>query len=298
MDRRILYFINPNAGPSRERPEARIAEATSKENIPFEFQVTDASGEYPFLKDKVQLEGITDVVICGGDGTVNQVVAALLNVDVNIGIIPMGSGNGLAFAAKIPHNINKALKLVFSGKARAVDAFFINEKFSCMLCGVGFDAQVAHDFAKQPKRGLSTYIQQTIINFIRASPYPFDITIKGKSFSTDAFFISIANGNQFGNNFKIAPKAALDDGMIDLIVVNKMSKAMLLWSVIKHIVSGKVSHHEERHFHKKEVLYFQAENVIIHNHSLAPLHIDGDPVDTYKRFEVQVLPGAFRLIRP
>ena len=299
MARRILYFINPVSGPKKKlSPVKVISEATNAEQIDFEFAFTNENGEYPYLADKIRREKITDVVICGGDGTVNQVVASLLEADVNIGIIPRGSGNGLALAAKIPKNINKALKLIFTGKPSYVDAFFINEKFSCMLCGLGFDAQVAHDFANQPNRGLSTYIQQTILNFVKALPYSFDITIKGKTFSTEAFFISIANGNQFGNNFKIAPKASLDDGLIDIIVVNKMSKTRLLWSVVRHILAGKVNHHEERHFHKKEVMYFQADKLLINNNSMAPLHIDGDPVDTFGHFEVQVLPAAFRLIRP
>ena len=299
MVRRILYYINPVSGPKKKHsPEDVISKATRKAQIDFEFAITNESGEYPFLADKIKEDKITDVVICGGDGSVNQVVASIIHSDVNIGIIPAGSGNGLALAAKIPRNINKALKLIFAGQASTVDAILINGKFSCMLCGLGFDAQVAHDFAKQPNRGFSTYIQQTILNFIRASPFEFDLTIKGKTFSTQAFFISIANGNQFGNNFKIAPKASLDDGLIDIIVVNKMSKTWLLWSIVKHILTGKVTHHEERHFHKKEVMYFQTDNLVIHNYSMAPLHIDGDPVETYKQLEIQVLPAAFRLIRP
>ena len=299
MDRRILYFLNPVAGSKKKpSPESVIAEETRKAKIDFEFALTNESGIYPDLAEKIRKEKFTDVVICGGDGSVSQVVSSLLNVDINIGIIPRGSGNGLALAAKIPKDIHKALSLIFNGKASYVDGFFINEKFSCMLCGLGFDAQVAHDFAKQPKRGLSTYIQQTILNFIKASPYAFDLSIKDKTFSTQAFFISIANGNQFGNNFKIAPKAALDDGLIDIIVVNKMSKTRLLWSIVKHLLSGKVSHHDERHFHKKEVVYFQADKVLINNLSNAPLHIDGDPVETHSTFEIHVFPAAFKLIRP
>ena len=298
MDRKILYFINPVSGPKRkESPENVIAEATRKRNIKFEFAPTDPSGNFPLLAEKIISEGISDVVICGGDGTVNQVIACLLNSDVNIGIIPMGSGNGLAFTAKIPKSIDKALELIFDGHASYIDAFFINNKFSCTLSGLGFDAQVAHDFAGKSERGLRTYIQQTVKNFLRAMPYSFEITIKGRSFSTEAFFISIANSNQFGNNVKIAPKAVLNDGKLDIVVVTKMSKPKLVWSVVKHILTGEVQHHEDR-IQKKDIIYLQAQNVLIWNHSLAPLHIDGEPVETYKRLEIEILPNAFRLIRP
>lgn len=167
-----------------------------------------------------------------------------------------------------------------------------------MLCGLGFDAQVAHDFAQQPKRGLATYVKQSVKNFIKAQPYQFDITHKGRTFSTEAFFISVANSNQFGNNFTIAPKASLHDGLLDIIVVKKMSKARMIWAVLKQIRSGEVGAHEERNFHKKEVLYFQTDNLIIHNHQLAPLHIDGDPATTAKKFKIEILPNAFKLIMP
>ncbi len=299
MNRKILYFINPVSGP-RGKPLLKnlIIEKKVEQQIPFEIVFTNAAGDYPDLADKIKREGITDVVICGGDGTVNQIVSYLLGMDINIGIIPAGSGNGLALAAKIPRNINKALQIIFTGTPTFVDAFFINEKFSCMLCGVGFDAQVAYDFAMQPKRGLVTYVEQSVKNFIKAQPYLFDITQEGRTFSTEAYFISVANSNQFGNNFTIAPKASLHDGLLDVIVVKKMSKARMIWAILKQIRSGEVGTQEERNFHKKEVLYFQTDKLIIHNHQLAPLHIDGDPAETDKKFVIEILPKAFKLIMP
>jgi diacylglycerol kinase (ATP) len=298
MNRKILYFVNPVSGPKRRTilPEVLIKKSL-EQNIFFEILFTTPDGAYPFLADKIKREGFTDVVVCGGDGTVNQVAACLLGIDINIGIIPIGSGNGLALAAKIPRNIDKALKIIFAGTSTFIDAFFINEKFSCMLCGVGFDAQVAHDFAQQPKRGLVTYVKQSVKNFIKAEPYNFDITHEGKTFSADAFFISVANSNQFGNNFTIAPKASLQDGLLDIIVAKKMSKTRMIWAILKQIRSGEVGTQEEN-FHKKEVLYFQTNKLIIHNHQLAPLHIDGDPAETSKKFKIEILPKAFKLIMP
>lgn len=299
MQRKILYFLNPISGPRRKQSlQQIIAEKTKEKNIPFEILVTSENDNYTTLPKKIKKEKITDVVICGGDGTVNQVAAALLNVDVQIGILPAGSGNGLALAAKIPKEINKALKIIFNGKSSTIDAFFINENFSCMLCGLGFDAQVAHDFAIQKRRGLSTYVKQSVINFLKAKPYIFDITLNGNTFSTEAFFISIANSNQFGNNFTIAPKALLSDGLLDIIVVKKMSKLKMIWAVLKQINAGKVRQSVERNFHKNEILYFQTDKLTIYNPSYAPLHIDGDPAATNKKFIIKILPGAFKLIQP
>jgi len=299
MARKIVYFINPVSGTKAKGELIKLIEKRTKEQqIPFEILHTNAQGDYFYLKQKIEDENITDVVICGGDGTVSQVAGSLIDEPVNIGIIPMGSGNGLALAAKIPKNPAKALELIFTGKARYIDSFFINQTFSCMLCGLGFDAQVAHDFAKQGTRGLMTYIKQTFYNFISAEPYAFDIVNQGKSFHTEAYFISIANSNQFGNNFTIAPLASLDDGLLDIVIVKKMSKFRLLWQIFKQLRRGYIDEYNELTVEHREVLYFQTPRLIINNLGNAPLHIDGDPVETTRKFSIQVIPQAFKLIQP
>lgn len=299
MKRKILYFINPVSGPRRKKSlESIIRHETRAQNIPFEIMPAQKNGAYPFLKEKIDKEQFTDVVICGGDGTVSQVAAALLGVNINIGIIPAGSGNGLAFTAKIPANPDEALEIIFKGKSGLIDAFYINDHFSCMLCGVGFDAQIAHDFAMDKQRGLTTYVKQSFKNFFKASPYTFQITLNDKTFSSEAYFISIANSNQFGNNFTIAPKARLNDGLLDIVVVKKMSKLKLLWAVLQQVRSGAVDAGPEISFTDKEILYFQTDRLTVHNPALAPLHIDGEPVATGKDFFVRVIPGAFKLLQP
>src|SRR5512132_1301029 len=126
MNRKILYFINPVSGHrSKTSLQKVIIEKTAKQNILFEILTANKDGQYLYLKEKIKKEKITDVVICGGDGTVSQVAAALLGVDVNIGIIPAGSGNGLAFAAKIPKQAARALQIIFNGKSEFIDAFYI-----------------------------------------------------------------------------------------------------------------------------------------------------------------------------
>jgi len=299
MSRKIIYLVNPISGTKgKEALIKKIETQTSIQNIPYEILSTNAGGNYYFLKDKINSENITDIVICGGDGTISQVAGTLIDEDVSIGIIPMGSGNGLALAAKIPKDIDKALQVIFTGKASYVDSFFINGTFSCMLCGLGFDAQVAHDFAKQEKRGLYTYIKQSLINFINARHWSFELVNKGQSFATEAYFISIANSNQFGNQFTIAPQACLNDGLLDIIIVKKMSKLRMIWAVIKQVRNGKIKEYDEKTFHKKDVVYFQTEKLIIHNLDSAPLHIDGDPSHTAKKFMIEIIPNAFKLIQP
>ena len=299
MHRKFIYFINPISGTGTKGLLLDIIKnKTAEKNIPFEILHTNAAAEYGFLKEKIASENITDVIVCGGDGTVNQIANALLGAAVNIGIVPMGSGNGLAFAAKIPKRIHKALENIFAGNAVYVDSFYINKKFSCMLCGLGFDAQVAHDFAKQKKRGLATYIKQSTKNFFKAKHYNFELILDGKSINSEAFFISIANSNQFGNNFTIAPQASLHDGLLDIVVVNKMSKLRMIWTILKQIRNGQVRMYEDKKYHRNDIHYFQTKKITIKNPQLAPLHIDGDPAETATAFEIEIIENAFKLLIP
>lgn len=299
MPRRFLFFINPVSGRrSKLSLERKIIKKCLEYNIGFELLSTAKDGNYPFLNEKIMQDKITDVIICGGDGTLSPVVSSLLNIKINIGIIPRGSGNGLAFTAKIPRSVDKAFEIIFAGKTKWVDAFLINGRLSCMLCGIGFDAQVAYDFSLQKKRGLSTYIKQTLKNFLSATPYHFELSIRNMQLDVDAFFISIANSNQFGNNFTIAPAASLNDGLLDIIIVKKMSKPGFIWSVLKQMKTGKTIAFEEKNLHKKSILYFQTDAIQILNPEMAPLHIDGDHAPTNKKFNIEILPAAFTLMVP
>ena len=167
-----------------------------------------------------------------------------------------------------------------------------------MLCGLGFDAQVAHDFARQQTRGLITYVKQSTKNFFAAKTYPFELSLDGRVINTDAFFISIANSNQFGNNFTIAPQASLHDGLLDIVVVNKMSKLRMVWTILKQIRNGQVRLYEDKKYHRNDIHYFQTKKLTINNPQLAPLHIDGDPAETASVFEIEIIEKAFKLILP
>ena len=298
MQRRFIIFINPISGTQNKAGLKELIQRRLDEHgYHHQFLDTNKEGDYGFLPNKIESDRITDVIVCGGDGTVNQVGASLLNVDVNVGIIPMGSGNGLAFAAGIPKASRKALDVIMQGKAAYIDAFYINNLFSCMLCGLGFDAQVAHDFAKQSSRGLSSYIKQGLRNFFITKPYPFRILIHGIEIQTEAYFISIANSNQFGNHVTIAPKASLSDGLLDIVIVNKMNKLNMVYSLLKQVRLGKVQQVSQKGFHAKNIQYLQTASLAIHNPSMAPLHIDGEPVATHKKFQVDIIEKAFRLIQ-
>ena len=299
MQRKLLYIVNPISGTRNKKSLKEIIEAeTKRAGFSFTIYPSVADGDYSFLYPVIKDEKYTDVVIAGGDGTINQAINGLRKQGVQFGIIPCGSGNGLAFSAGISKDPVKALRTVFLGKSKLTDGFFINNQFACMLCGLGFDAQVAHDFADAPKRGLATYVKKTVQNFFSSKTYPFILTTGDKEIRTEAFFISIANSNQFGNNFTIAPKASLSDGLLDVVIMTKQNKLSVLFQTLKQISGFNKVKSVDIVDENSSLIYFQTEKLKISNEGGAPLHIDGDPVQTEREMRFKIVKDCFLLIYP
>jgi YegS/Rv2252/BmrU family lipid kinase len=299
MKRRLLYLINPISGTKRKQLlKKTIEKRTAGQKLLFEIGETRSDGDYASLREHIINEKFTDVIICGGDGSVSTITSFLLGTDVSIGIVPTGSGNGLALAAGIPYSTEKALEIIFKGQSSPIDGFRINDKFSCMMCGIGCDAQIAHDFANRKVRGLKTYLQLSALQYFKARSFNFTIKTKDLSTDIDAFFITISNSNQFGNNITIAPKASLNDGLFDIVIVKKMNKLMLPFALL-HQISGINALEELKNYrNNKNIIYFQAREATIINNGNAPLHIDGEPEPLTGKIKFKILPNAFRLLQP
>lgn len=298
MIRRILYIINPIAGAgSRASLTALIQSRTKAAGISFEIVPSSKEGDYRSFVHQVIHENFTDIVIAGGDGTVSQVISGLRETGKKFGILPCGSGNGLARAARIPLSMTKALNLVLHGKATLTDGMLVNGKFACMLCGLGFDAIVAHSFSKQTTRGLSTYVKETIRAIGQSTAYPFSIQTDQHKLDTRCLMISVANANQYGNNFTIAPRAKLDDGLLDVVILNEQSSISFLFNTVRQLLGSEAVSLPETSSISQKLLYWQVQHIRITNHFGAPLHIDGDPAAEAKEVVIEILPQAFCLIR-
>ena len=299
MKRKIVFFINPVSGvKDKASLEKTIIDRCEKANVSFEIRFTNKEGNYSFLREKVETDCISDVVICGGDGSVSPVVTGLLDTPVSVGIIPLGSGNGLARTAGIPNSVNKALEIIFSGTPRYVDAFMVNDRLGCQIAGFGFDAFIAHEFASERKRGLSTYTKLAVKHFFKARPYRFEIESEGRAFGSEAFIVCVSNANQFGNNVKIAPQASLCDGLLDVVVLNKSTRARILAAFVNHLLFSKKTMPALRAGRQKRIEYFNTKKIIIRNMDKAPFHIDGDPLETVQECVIEILPNAYKLIHP
>ncbi|MCU7551016.1 diacylglycerol kinase family protein [Chitinophagaceae bacterium LB-8] len=299
MQRRILYIVNPISGTKDKQPLVDLIQTKSATvGIPYSIYPSVEDGDYSYLDEIIPEQGFTDIVIAGGDGTVNGAIAGLKKHSLPFGIIPSGSGNGLAFGAGISKDPAKALGVIFKGKSAWTDAFLVNGQFACLLCGLGFDAQVAHNFALDKGRGLYTYIKKIFQGLFEAKSYPFVLKLKDGTIKIDAYFISVANSNQFGNHFTIAPKASLTDGMLDVVVMACQSRWNILLQTILQVSGYYQLQQVERLNDQTSVVYFQTSELAILNKGGAPMHLDGEPIESAGKVDIRILPKCFQLIYP
>jgi diacylglycerol kinase family enzyme len=299
MHRHLLFVINPVAGTKSKDDLLRyIRDKTTAASIPFSFLFSTPSMKGSEILGECSKMNATDVVVCGGDGTVNMAASAIAGKEINLGIIPVGSGNGLARTAGIPMKPGAALRVVFNGNVAKTDAFLVNDLFSCMLTGLGLDAAVAESFAKSEKRGLYNYTTKSIIEFLKAAPFPFTLKTGSIKIDSNAYFVSIANSNQFGNNFTIAPKASLHDGLLDVVIVKKMWKVKMLYAIARQLNGGYNVFGNNSNPESEDIIYLQTPSLTILNPSLAPMHIEGDPAAASAFLNIRIIPSAFNLIVP
>jgi YegS/Rv2252/BmrU family lipid kinase len=218
---KVLFVINPNSG---RRKKIDISEIIKKEvdpSVNFKIIYWESSEQdiVKIIKELIEKENFDFVFAVGGDGTVNKVASALINKNVVLGIIPIGSGNGLARHLKIPLDIKKSLYLLNKAKYIEIDTCYINNKPYFITSGVGFDAHIGKLFANSKSRGFYSYLKITISELFKYKSQQYHLTIDDKEINIKAFLITFANANQYGNNVIIAPNADIQDGIIEVTVI-------------------------------------------------------------------------------
>lgn len=227
--KKILLIINKFAGHGKSR-HRKIKTAVSwlkSHAANIEFAYTDYPGHATELASIAASKGFDIVVAVGGDGTMNEVAQGLIGTSTPMGIIPMGSGNGLARDLGIPMDMIKSARLLVEGSIKQIDVCRVNNQRFLCTSGVGFDAQVADKMAKSSSRGFLRYIQLTIQESIAFKPFKIKMKVNDILIEKPVFLVTFANARQFGNNAYIAPFASISDGLIDVIVVNPFNKIWL-----------------------------------------------------------------------
>lgn len=227
--KKIFLIINKYAGHGKNRNQ-KIENAitwlqTNAGKV--EFAYTESPGHATELAANGATGEFDIVVAVGGDGTVNEVAQGLIGTATPMGIIPMGSGNGLARELGISMDILKSALTLIEGKTQQIDVCCINNQRFLCTSGIGFDAQVADKMSKASTRGFLRYIQLTVRESIAFKPFKIKMKVDGVLIEKSVFLVTFANASQFGNNAYIAPAASMTDGLIDVVVVNPFSKILL-----------------------------------------------------------------------
>lgn len=219
---RIRFIINPISGKVRKKnlPE-KIARSIDKNRFEYEICLSEYAGHAKVLAQEAVDQHIDIVVAAGGDGSINEVGIPLIGTDVALGVIPCGSGNGFSHHLGIPMSATEAIKVINNGQQHKIDTVTVNGIPFISIAGTGFDAKIAEDYAKDPGRGLDTYLKYIIKNYFSYKEQNYKIITPDQTIETRALFIAFANSNEQGYNFPISPKASLQDGKVDLCIVRK-----------------------------------------------------------------------------
>lgn len=218
---KLAYIVNPISGTADKQAIVDYVKQTVDESkVDLTIHYTTAAGNATEMAAYYASQNYDRVIAVGGDGTVNEVAKGLLHTATTMGIVPTGSGNGLARHLKIPLQHKRAIEVINTGKVIKIDHGVLNDKVFMCTAGVGFDAYIGNQFAIAGKRGFLTYAQLSAKEYFRYKPQNYKITINGKTFGRKALLITFANASQWGNNAYIAPKANLCDGILDMVVLS------------------------------------------------------------------------------
>ncbi len=278
---KILFIINPISGKGK----AADAENIIKSNIDkaqFDYHFVDTKcGKHAIkLSQNAVNEGFNIVVAVGGDGTVNEVASSLIHSDTKFGIIPLGSGNGLARFLKIPLNVEKAVNIINKNQSSKIDTIKVNDYKCINMAGIGFDAHISHLFANYGKRGFKSYIKLITREFFKYKNNNYKLLINNEIQEKKAFVISFANSSQFGNNAHIAPLAKINDGLIDVCILRKFSTLEAL-PVATRLFAKNIHH---SHYYE----FIKTDKLEIINSNKLNFHIDGDPFTFNSNIKIEV----------
>ena len=290
-ENRVLFIINRYSGTNfQEAIEGRIIDACSQLQLEATIEYTKHKGHATVLARQAVEAGFPRVFAMGGDGTVNEVAQALVQTSTALGILPKGSGNGLARHLHIPLKTPQALQLLDKHKIVTMDTIRINGLLSVNVSGIGFVAHVAGKVGNDGKRGLISYGKLVMKEFPHFNEFPIELKMDGKILKRKSFILALANSSQFGNNAKISPFASVCDQLIDVCFIKKVPLTQAV-AFAQKMFTG----HMNR---SRFVEVVQGKNVRISFDVPMPYHIDGEAMEPVTTFEVLLVPGSLRIVVP
>ncbi|MCM1355390.1 MAG: diacylglycerol kinase family lipid kinase [Staphylococcus sp.] len=284
-------IINPISGTKNKAGLDRLViDSLSPLGWEVEVVFTKGHGDATRLAHSAIEKNCDTVIAAGGDGTINETAAALCGTGVVLGILPCGSGNGLARHLGIPIDLREGLKVILENHPETIDYATVNDrKFFC-TCGVGFDAAVSAAFARKKTRGKLTYIQSTFETYASYEPEYYTISANGQKLTEKAFLVAVCNASQYGNNAYIAPSASINDGLLDVTIIhagNTLSTALVGVDMMTGMIERNML-----------INTFRTDNIIIERERRGPFHLDGEPLDFDERLDIRCHHNGLKVFTP
>ena len=287
--KRIVFVVNPISGTQGKKAILKwIDERLDRSIYDYSIVKTEYAGHATQIAANAVQEKVDVVVAIGGDGTINEIARSLVHTNTALGIIPCGSGNGLARHLRIPMEPKSAIDVLNRGRELCIDYGKINNiPFFC-TCGVGFDAFISLKFADSGKRGLLTYLENTLHESLTYQPETYEIENEEGTVKYKAWLIACGNASQYGNDAYIAPHASLTDGLMDVTIMEPFT--VLDVPSLSFQLFNKTIDQNSR------VKTMRAKKIKIHRVNDGVMHFDGDPLMAGKELEVEIVPAGLRVI--
>ncbi|WP_121811474.1 diacylglycerol/lipid kinase family protein [Mucilaginibacter kameinonensis] len=288
MKRKALFIINPISGGKKKDGVPELIKDTIDATV-MEPVIAFSDGVAHARVIASEAVGKFDTVVAvGGDGTVNEVASAIVGTDTSLGIVPFGSGNGLARFLGIPMDTKEAIKNLATGRMEVIDSARVNGQAFFNMAGMGFDAHISEIFSHGKKRGFISYIKSSIKEVVGYQPQNYHLDIDGEKYDYKAFMLSIANSSQYGNNVHISPKASLQDGLLDVCVI----KPFPLWRFPEMSLRMLIKATES----SKYVKIIRGKQILIKREHTGPIHLDGEPQMAGTGIDINILPESLKVI--
>ena len=289
MKTKTVVVVNPISGVGKQKKiETLLKENLNQDLFDYTVRYTEHIHHGTEIAREAVDQGYDCVVAVGGDGSVNDVAQGLKDSGVTMGIIPCGSGNGLARSLKIPLSPASAIKLLNQRNEHFIDSIVINNKYiSVNAAGVGFDAYIARLMKAAKTRGFAAYTNLILREYASYQSNSYRLTVDGRTLERSAWFIAVANGRQFGYNLSVAPKANLSDGLIDISIIDKIP--------LDHILITAPMAFMNLLDHSQHAEMFRAKELVIEGNVHKWVNIDGEGENLGKELHFVNHPGSVKI---
>lgn len=295
--RRAVVIINPLSGHGRYQSQIHAHTELARSvlaayDIDAIVRPTTKAGDAHAFAREAATRGFDLVVAWGGDGTINESASALVHTGVPLAIVPAGSGNGLASDLLVPFDARAALLIAASGRTMTIDAGQVDEHWFFNIAGVGIDAIIAARFNERGmrKRGLLGYLQLSSAELLRYRSLTYELQIDDERVERQAMLVAFANGRQYGNRLLIAPGARLDDGLLEVVIVDQLSLLNIAWR-LPALFRGTLRT-------SKGVTMRAAKRLDVRAAAAIPFHVDGEPRLGSRELRVRMVPAALTVRAP